>query len=144
MLPPIKGNSRFSAKLKLGSPSDRNFMIPGGLTLDTDSELDNSKMQIREKLKNNNTTRNIRNKTIDIPGNVGAEFHSPKKQGHARSNMGKLGSARYHVGQKKHSLPQSSNILNSPTQESSKPTLFVDNSDMNLNSQDHGNRTLDI
>ena len=50
------------------SPSDRSFMIPGGLTLDNDSEADHSKLLFRDKLLNVNTTRNIRNKTIDVPG----------------------------------------------------------------------------
>jgi len=53
------------------SPSDRNFLIPGSLLLDTDSEVQHSKFSIREKLLNNSTTRNIRNKTIDVP-----DFHS--------------------------------------------------------------------
>ena len=72
----------------LVSPSDRNFMIPGGLTLDTDSEADQSKLQFREQLMNNSTTRNIRNKTIDVPSLHGDNFRTAKKQGHARSNLG--------------------------------------------------------
>ena len=43
--------------------------LPGGLTLDTDSELDVSKIQLRHHLANANTTRNIRNRTI-------ARFHT--------------------------------------------------------------------
>jgi len=45
-MPMIKGKStRFTSKFGgLQSPSDRNFTIPGGLTLDTDSEADISKM----------------------------------------------------------------------------------------------------
>ena len=67
MQPQIKGMNTSRFTHKLGSPSDRNFLIPGSLTLDTDSEADTSKLFIREKLINNSTTRNIRNKTIDVP-----------------------------------------------------------------------------
>ena len=72
------------------SPSDRNFMIPDGLTLDTDSEADQSKLQFREKLHNISTTRNIRNKTIDVPSLHGNDFRTAKKQGQARSNLGQI------------------------------------------------------
>lgn len=72
----------------LVSPSDRNFMIPGGLTLDTDSEADQSKLHFREKLMNVSTTRNIRNKTIDVPSMHGTSDFRTAKKGHARSNLG--------------------------------------------------------
>ena len=60
------------------SPSDRSFVVPGGLTLDNDSEIDQSKLTIREKMKNAQTTRNSRNKTIDIP--MGQDIFSSKKK----------------------------------------------------------------
>ena len=65
-------------------------MLPGGLTLDTDSEVnEHSKLHIREKLLNNSTTRNIRNKTIDVPHlSLAQDFRSAKKTLHARSNLG--------------------------------------------------------
>lgn len=75
MLPQIKGHNTSRFTHKLGSPSiDRNIVIPGTLILDTDSEAETSKLQIREKLINNSTTRNIRNKTIDIPSAIGSEY----------------------------------------------------------------------
>ena len=45
-MPMVKGKNttRFTTKFGMQSPSDRNFMIPGGLTLDTDSEVEISKM----------------------------------------------------------------------------------------------------
>ena len=98
-MPVIKGASRFTKMGGIHNPSDRNFMIPGGLTLDTDSELDASKLQIRDKLVNNSTTRNIRNKTIDVPSLVGSDFFSAKKTGNTRSNLGgKINSATRRVG----------------------------------------------
>ena len=53
-MPKVKGKNatRFTSKFGMQSPSDRNFMIPGGLTLDTDSEAEVSKMAIRENLAN--------------------------------------------------------------------------------------------
>ena len=68
---------------------DRNILIPGTLTLDTDSEADTSKLHIREKLMNVSTTRNIRNKTIDVPSMIGSEYRTGKKiKLHTRSNLG--------------------------------------------------------
>ena len=107
-MPQIKGMSRFAHKQ---SPSDRNFVIPGSLMLDTDSEVQ-SKLHIREKLMNNSTTRNIRNKTIDVP-----DLHSARKHQHARSNLGQIGSASRRHGQKKGSLPNNNHnntVLQSP------------------------------
>ena len=79
--------SRFTNKF--ASPSaERNILIPGPLTLDTDSEADASKLQIREKLINVSTTRNIRNKTIDVPSMIGSEYRTGKKQKMHRSNLG--------------------------------------------------------
>lgn len=73
--------SRFTAsKLNVfQSPSDRNFTIPGVLTLDTDSEAEISKLHIRDKLMNNSTTRNIRNKTIDVPSLQGSDFATQRR-----------------------------------------------------------------
>jgi len=102
MMPHIKGTSRFGKM----NPSDRNFTIPGGLMLDTDSEGYASKLQIRDKLLNNSTTRNIRNRTIDVP-----ELHSAKKNAHARSNLGQINSATRRHGHKKGSLPHNSNVV---------------------------------
>jgi len=74
--------------------------------LDTDSDVQNSKFNIREKLLNNSTTRNIRNKTIDVP-----DFHSSRKNVHARSNLSQINSATRRVGQKKNSLqPNNTNL----------------------------------
>jgi len=102
-----KNTTRFTTKFGMQSPSDRNFMIPGGLTLDTDSEVEVSKMAFREKLVNNSTTRNIRNKTIDVPV-LGSEFRTAKKI-NARSNLGQIQSAtRRQHGLKKGSLPHGS------------------------------------
>ena len=45
----------------------RNFM-PAGLTLDTDSEMEISKIHLRHNLQNNaSTARHMRNRTIDVP-----------------------------------------------------------------------------
>ena len=75
--PQIRGTTNTNTSRythKLGSPSvDRHILVPGTLTLDTDSEADASKLQIREKLLNVSTTRNIRNKTIDVPSMIGSE-----------------------------------------------------------------------
>ena len=81
MPPQIKGTNTSRFTHKLGSPSvERSILIPGTLTLDTDSEADASKLQIREKLINVSTTRNIRNKTIDVPSLIGSEqYHTGKK-----------------------------------------------------------------
>ena len=70
-------------------PKSKNsrFVQGLGLTLDTDSEADASKLFIREKLMNSNTSRNIRNKTIDVPS-YGNDYRTPKKGIHARSNLG--------------------------------------------------------
>ena len=89
------------------SPSDRSFMIPGGLTLDNDSEVDYSKLQFREKLLNVSTTRNIRNKTIDVPSLLGQEYLTAKKPSlHGRSTLGNIHtSATRKIGGKKGSLP---------------------------------------
>ena len=62
--------------------------LPGGLTLDTDSELDVSKIQLRHHLANANTTRNIRNRTIDVP-HVASDLHT-KKPGNYYSNLSKI------------------------------------------------------
>jgi len=69
----------------------RNFVIPGGITLDTDSEVGASKLQIREKLINNSTTRNIRNRTID----------PDVRYGNYRSNLSNFGGSVRKVGEKK-------------------------------------------
>ena len=89
-MPKIKGqsNTRFTSKFGLGSPSDRNFMIPG-MMLDTDSEADASKFAIREKLLNVSTTRNIRNKTIDVPS-LDLRTTAKKAKINARSNLGQV------------------------------------------------------
>ena len=58
--------------------SDRKLGMPAGLTLDTDSEADASKLFLREKLLNASTTRNIRNKTIDVPSLV-SDYRTPRK-----------------------------------------------------------------
>ena len=48
-----RATSRTGRNLKeRKSPSDRQFLMPGALTLDTDSEIDVSKLQNREKLMN--------------------------------------------------------------------------------------------
>ena len=88
-MPIIKGQSktRFTSKFGLASPSDRNFTMPG--MLDTDSEADNSKFAIREKLLNVSTTRNIRNKTIDVP-NLDFRTTAKKQKAVARSGMGQI------------------------------------------------------
>lgn len=52
------------------SPFD-NLMI--------DSEVDVSKHVLREKLKKDQTTRNIRNKTIDVTSLGDFEFRSAKR-----------------------------------------------------------------
>lgn len=138
LMPQIKGMSRFNNRQ---SPSDRNFVIPGSLMLDTDSEVQ-SKLHIREKLMNNSTTRNIRNKTIDVP-----DLHSARKHVHARSNLGQINSATRRIGQKKGSLPPNNinnTVLQSPGQMSSKPTLLVENSEAQLAGVDNGNFTLPL
>lgn len=89
LAPRGKGSARYS---RHKSPSNGNFIIPGSLTLDTDSEMNQfSKLQIREKLINNSTTRNIRNRTIDVPGlQLEKDVRSAKKTVHARSNLGHI------------------------------------------------------
>ena len=63
-IPQVRGVGRFPRQ----SPSNGIFLNAASLTLDTDSELnEQSKLHFREKLMNNSTTRNIRNKTIDVP-----------------------------------------------------------------------------
>ena len=80
MMPVVKGMRNFARK---PSPSDRNFLIPGSLMLDTDSDVqNNSKFNLREKMMNNSTTRNIHNKTIDV-----TEFQNSRKNSLARSNL---------------------------------------------------------
>ena len=101
--------------------------LPGGLTLDTDSELDVSKIQLRQHLTNANTTRNIRNRTIDVP-HVSSDLH--KKPGNYYSNLSKIKSARK-AGNKKQSLPNVG-IQDTPGGVSSKPTLLVENSEEQL------------
>ena len=54
---PTLGGKRATSRLgrnlnERKSPSDRQFLMPGALTLDTDSEIDASKLQNREKLMN--------------------------------------------------------------------------------------------
>ena len=102
--------------------------LPGGLTLDTDSELDVSKIQLRHHLANANTTRNIRNRTIDVP-HIASDLHT-KKPGNYYSNLSKIKSAR-EAGNKKSSLPNVP-IQDTPGGISSKPTLLVENSEEQL------------
>ena len=119
-------------------------MIPGSLTLDNDSEIDQSKLAIREKLLNVSTTRNIRNKTIDVPNLMGGQdFLTAKKQGiHGRSTLGNIhSSATRKIGAKKGSLP-APQVLQLASPKSSKPTLFVENSEAQLQHIDHGNVSL--
>ena len=145
--PQIRGTTNTNSSRythKLGSPSvERNILIPGTLTLDTDSEADASKLQIREKLMNVSTTRNIRNKTIDVPSMIGSEsFRTGKKPKiHTRSNLGQVGSAR-RAGVKKGSVPHASNqVLNSPGK--GKPgKLFVDDSEAQIFDKNNGNLSL--
>ena len=96
----------------------RNFVIPGSITLDTDSEVNQSNLHIRDKLMNNNTTRNIRNRTID------PNLHD----GNYRSN---LSGSVSKVGAKKLSLQHANLLMSSDkkTMGSSKPTLLVENSE---------------
>ena len=92
---------------------------------------------IREKLLNNNTTRNIRNKTIDVPnlmGNNDSSFMSVKKSSvKGRSTLGNIhATEKRRIGAKKGSLPAPQVLgLASPI-HSSKPTLFVENSEAQL------------
>lgn len=84
---------------------------------------------------NNSTTRNIRNKTIDVP-----DFHSSRKNAHARSNLSQINSATRRIGSKKHSLQQPINtVLQSPHAVREKPTLLVENSEAQLAGLDNGN-----
>jgi len=49
------------------SPSgDVNFSLPRELTLDTDSALNMSQQKLRDQLAGTQTTRHIKNRTIDI------------------------------------------------------------------------------
>ena len=112
---PTLGGKRATTRLRgtlngRKSPSDRQFLMPGALTLDTDSEMDVSKLHIRDKLMATNTTRNFRNKTIDVPSLLGSELSTSKKQVHARSNLGNvantvLANSVRKAGHKKHSMP---------------------------------------
>jgi len=96
--------------------------------LDTDSEADVSKLQFREKLNVNSTTRNIRNRTIDVSMHGSSEFQTAKKS--SRSNLSKTKVIRA-PGQKKGSVQHTTNqeMLQIANQVSSKPTLFVESSE---------------
>ena len=76
--------------------------MPAGLTLDTDSEMEVSKIHLRHKLVNDSTTRNLRNRTIDVPY-MASELKGTKNNNHY-SNLTKVQSARK-AGSKKVSLP---------------------------------------
>lgn len=91
--PMVKGVGANSAR--------RNFVIPGSITLDTDSEADASKLFLREKLMNTNTTRNIRNRTIDPDLHGVASSVRPSNFRSPLSNMG-IGGKNF--GNKKQSL----------------------------------------
>ena len=71
-----------------GKKPTRNFM-PAGLTLDTDSELDVSKIQLRHNLANASTARNIRNRTIDVP-HISSDLHQKKGYNHYSKIFGGL------------------------------------------------------
>ena len=101
----------------------RNFM-PAGVTLDTDSEMDVSKIHLRTKLAVGSTTRNSRNKTIDVPY-MTPDLRTTNKSNHF-SNLTKAQSARK-TGAKKLSLQH--NAYNQDTPGGSKPTLRVDHSE---------------
>ena len=94
--------SQFNMPSIIGKKPTRNFM-PGGLTLDTDSELEVSKIHLRHNLAGNaSTTRGIRNRTIDVP-HISSDLHQKKGNNHY-SNLSKIQSARK-AGGKKVSLP---------------------------------------
>ena len=103
--------------------------MPAGLTLDTDSEINVSKIHLRHNLANASTARNIRNRTIDVP-HVSSELHNGSKKNNHFSNLSKIQSARKH-GSKKVSLPNAGIGQDTPGM-SSKPTLLVENSEDQL------------
>ena len=108
--------------------------MPAGLTLDTDSEMDVSKIQLRHNLANASTARNMRNRTIDVP-QVSSDLN--KKKNNHFSNLSKIQSARKAgIGMKKVSLPNGIIGQDTPGM-SSKPTLFVENSEDQLAGLDH-------
>ena len=79
------------------------------------------------------TTRNIRNKTIDVPSMIGSEqFRTSRKPKiYTRSNLGQVASAR-RAGLKKGSVPHASNqVLNSPGRVQ-PGKLFVDSSEAQI------------
>ena len=118
--------SQFGMPSIIGKKPTRNFM-PGGLTLDTDSELEVSKIHLRHNLANASTTRNIRNRTIDVP-HISSDLHQKKGNNHY-SNLSKIQSARK-AGGKKVSLPNA--MIQDTPGMSSKPTLLVENSEDQL------------
>ena len=84
----------------------RNFSIPGGLTPDTDSEVNQSKLAIRDKLMNVNTTRNIRYNTLDVSNHIGQDSMPTKRNVHGRSALGNFHSSMSRkVGGRKGSMP---------------------------------------
>ena len=144
-MPQVKNHGSGSRFTNLDR-SAQKLVIPGSLTLDTDSEADASKLFIREKLMKNNTSRNIRNKTIDVPS-LASDYKTPRKgfgnqQPLARSNLGQIQSAtRRGVGAKKGSLQHQGNLfssVNSPIAGSNRQ-LFVEGS-MDQLLADHGNQ----
>ena len=102
--------------------------MPAGLTLDTDSEMEVSRIHLRHKLANDATTRNLRNRTIDVPY-MASELKGKKNSNHYL-NVTKVQSTR-RAGSKKFSLP---NAFHQDTSGgmSSKPTLNVENSEVQL------------
>ena len=78
-------------------------------------------------MTNDSTTRNLRNRTIDVPG-ISSEL--AKGKGAHYSNLSKIKSARK-AGLKKVSLPHGGN-LNPDSPDNSKPTLLVENSEEQL------------
>ena len=117
--------SHFGLPSAKGKKATRNFM-PAGLTLDTDSEINVSKIHLRQNLANASTTRNIRNRTIDVP-QVSSELHNGNKKNKHYSNLSKIQSARK-AGSKKVSLPNALIGQDTHGGMSSKPTLLVENS----------------
>ena len=79
-------------------------------------------------------TRNIRNRTIDVP-HVSSELHHGSKKNNHYSNLSKIQSARK-AGSKKVSLPNAVIAQDTPGM-SSKPTLLVENSEDQLAGIDH-------
>ena len=109
--------------------SNRNFSIPGGLTLDNDSDIVHSKLAMRDKLMNVATTRNIRNNTMDVASHLGQDFMPTKRTNvHGRSALGNFNTPMRQIGGKKGSLPAPQILQLTSPRNSSKPTLLVDNS----------------